>query len=167
MLLKNYSIEGIKAIVEMNVIPSMYLHHLLDPDMRQIYYFWDGVYYRLQTRFINGSCIALLSGKGCILGDYRPLICKVWPFWWKRRADLSSGDFQIEIDGDCTMATYWKMPVEEILREIGYSERTIKQDLLALNRALREHGKMLREASKKRIPPEKILDWIVNSISNF
>ncbi|MEM1997737.1 MAG: hypothetical protein QW236_07765 [Candidatus Bathyarchaeia archaeon] len=101
--MKNYSIEYVKIIVEADVIPAIYLHHLLDPEMKQIYYFWDGAYYRLQTRFVNGSCIALLHGRGCSLGDYRPLICKVWPFWWKSGADPSLGDFPIEINGDCTM----------------------------------------------------------------
>ncbi|MEM2539498.1 MAG: hypothetical protein QXN85_03440 [Candidatus Bathyarchaeia archaeon] len=165
LLLKNYSTEEVKAIVEVGLIPAMYLHHLLDPEMNQIYYFWENAYYRLQTRFINGSCIALLHGKGCRLGDYRPLICRVWPFWWKDGVDLSSGDFPIEINGDCTMAIRWNMPIEEILREFGCSENTIRRELLALSRALKEHGEMLREAARRRIPPNKLLNWIIGEIT--
>ncbi|MEM2027408.1 MAG: hypothetical protein QW341_05160 [Candidatus Bathyarchaeia archaeon] len=165
LLLKNYSTEEVKAIVEVGLIPAMYLHHLLDPEMNQIYYFWENAYYRLQTRFINGSCIALLHGKGCRLGDYRPLICRVWPFWWKDGVDLSSGDFPIEINGDCTMAIRWNMPIEEILREFGCSENTIRRELLALSRALKEHGEMLREAARRRIPPNELLNWIIGEIT--
>jgi len=165
LLLKNYSAEEVKAIVEVGLIPAMYLHHLLDPEMNQIYYFWENAYYRLQTRFINGSCIALLHGKGCRLGDYRPLICRVWPFWWKDGVDLSSGDFPIEINGDCTMAIRWNMPIEEILREFGCSENTIRRELLALSRALKEHGEMLREAARRRIPPNELLNWIIGEIT--
>lgn len=165
LLMKNYSIEDVKIIVEVDVIPAMYLQHLLDPEMKQIYYFWDGAFYRLQTRFVNGSCIALVHSKGCKLGDYRPLICKVWPFWWKDGVDPSSGDFPIEVNGDCTMATRWNMSIEEILREFGYSEHAIKRDLSALNRALREHGEILRKAAGRKVPPKKLLDWIINEIS--
>lgn len=154
--------EDVKIIVEVDVIPAIYLHHLLDPEMNQIYYFWDGAHYRLQTRFINGSCIALLHGRGCRLGDYRPLICRVWPFWWKSGTDPSLGDFSIEINGDCTMATRWNMPMKDILREFGYSESAIKRELLALSRALKEHGEILREAERRKVPPKKLLDWIIS-----
>lgn len=154
----------IEAIVEVNVIPEIYLHHLSDPEMKQIYYFWDGIYYRLQTRFVRGSCIALISGKGCMLGDYRPLICRVWPFWWKSGANLSAKDFPIEINGDCTMATHWNMSIEEILKEFGYSRDAIRKDLLTLNKALKEHSEIMKEANEKEIPPKKLIGWILSNI---
>ncbi|MEM1581286.1 MAG: hypothetical protein QXK89_02075 [Candidatus Bathyarchaeia archaeon] len=72
---------------------AMYLHHIFDPEMKQIYYFRKGLYYRLQTRLVNGTCIALIHSKGCMLGDIRPLICKVWPFWWKSESNLSTSNF--------------------------------------------------------------------------
>lgn len=164
LLLKKYPKDKIKAIVEVDTIPTMYLHHLMDSEMKQIYYFWIGTYYRLQTKFINGSCIALLPGRGCTLGDYRPLICRVWPFWWGSGADLTRNDFPIEVNGDCTMATHWGMSLREILREFGYSESSIRKDLLALSRSIKEHSKILREASKRKVPPEKLLDYILDSI---
>lgn len=164
LILKKHPKDRIRVIVEVNTIPTIYLHHLLDPEMKQIYYFWGGTYYRLQTKFINDSCTALLPGRGCILGNYRPLICKVWPFWWESGTDLSRDDFPIEINGDCTMATHWGMSLKEILREFGCSESSIRKDLLALNRSIKEHGEILREASKRKVPPEKLLDYILDSI---
>jgi len=152
----------VRTIVEVSVIPSMYLHHLSDPEMRVIYYFWGGRYYRLQTRFVNGSCIALIPNRGCTLGDNRPLICRVWPFWWGSEADLSSESFPIEIDGDCTMAVLWNMSPKEILREFGCSERDLRKDLLKLSKALKEHENILKEAKDENVPPKRLLDWIIS-----
>lgn len=164
LLLKNYPVDVVKEIVEVGAIPTTYLYHLQDPEMSQIYYFWDDHYYRLQTKFLGNSCIALLPNKGCMLGDNRPLICKVWPFWWKTGADPSAGNFQIEINGDCTMAIYWGLSIEDILKELGYSENSLRRDLLTLSRALEEHGKILKEAGEKKIPVMKLLDWIISKI---
>jgi len=63
-------------------------------------------------RFVNGSCVILVPGKGCALGENRPLICKVWPFWWRSGSDPSAGDFQFEVDEDCTMITQWNMTID-------------------------------------------------------
>lgn len=164
LLLRDYSVEEVKAIIEVGLIPTMYLHHLSDSEMNQIYYSWGSSYYRLQTKFVNGSCIALMPGEGCRLGDNRPLICRVWPFWWKSSANLSGSDFPIEVNGDCTMVTLWNMPSDEILRELGYSEDTLRRDLLTLSRAIKEHGEILREAAKREIPPNKLLDRILHLV---
>ncbi|MEM0217503.1 MAG: hypothetical protein QXM73_01965 [Candidatus Nezhaarchaeales archaeon] len=153
-----------KAIVEVGLIPTMYLHHLLDPEMNHIYYPWKNAYYRLQTRFLRGSCIALVPSKGCSLGDSRPLICRVWPFWWKSGSNLSENNFSIEINGDCTMVTLRNMSPREILREFGYSENELRKDLLTMSKALKEHGEILKEAAKRRIPPSELLSWILNII---
>jgi Fe-S-cluster containining protein len=154
----------VREVVEVGKIPTIYLHHLFDPEMAQIYYFWNDVYYRLQTRFVNGACVALFPGKGCMLGDGRPLICKVWPFWWRSGLKPSKDDFPLEINGDCTMATLWKMSIEDILKEFGLSESVIRKQLLTLNKALDEHSKMLKEAMKRNIPPKMLLDWILRNI---
>jgi len=164
LLLKNYSTEEVKAIVEVGLIPAMYFHHLLDPEMNQIYYFWENAYYRLQTRFLRGSCVALVPGKGCSLGNSRPLICRVWPFWWKSGSNPSGDNFPIEINGDCMMATLWSMSPREILREFRYSESELRKDLLTMSKALKEHGEILKEAAKRRIPPNELLSWILNTI---
>lgn len=164
LLLRKHSLGKVKEVVEVGEIPTIYLHHLLDPEMAQIYYFWNGVYYRLQTRFVNGACISLFPGKGCTLGDGRPLICKVWPFWWRSGLKPSKDDFPLVINGDCTMATLWNMPIEDILKEFSLSESVIRKQLLTLNKALEEHSKTLKEAMKKNIPPNMLLDWLLKSI---
>ncbi len=148
-------------MVEVDVVPAMYLHHLSDPEMAQIYYYWDGEHYRLQMRFVRASCVALAPGKGCILGEDRPLICKVWPFWWMSGSDPSVGDFQLEVDGDCTMVTQWDMTADEVLRELGLSESVLKRELLALYEALREHGEALARARAMKVPPRMLLNWML------
>ncbi|MEM1581287.1 MAG: hypothetical protein QXK89_02080 [Candidatus Bathyarchaeia archaeon] len=66
------------------------------------------------------------------------------------------------------MATLWNMPANQILMEFVSSEDDIKRDLLTLtlNRAIKEHGKILKEAIRRRIPPQKLLDWILASIKS-
>ncbi|MEM1507236.1 MAG: hypothetical protein QXN40_03090 [Candidatus Bathyarchaeia archaeon] len=54
--------------------------------------------------------------------------------------------------------------MDDILREFGYSESAIKRELLALSGALREHGEILREAARRKVPPKKLRDWIINEI---
>lgn len=39
-------------------------------------------FYKINTRRKpEGSCFFLKEGEGCTLGDYRPEICKIYPFW--------------------------------------------------------------------------------------
>jgi Fe-S-cluster containining protein len=161
-MLRAYSEDEVLEVVEVDVVPAMYLHHLSDPEMAQIYYPWSGRHYRLQTSFVNGSCVALVPGRGCALGESRPLICKVWPFWWRSGSDPSAGDFQLEVDGDCTMVTQWNMTVGEVLRELGLSESAVKGELLALHEALREHGRALAKARAMNIPPRRLLSWVLH-----
>ena len=158
---RTHSEDEVLEIVEVDVVPAMYLHHLSDPEMAQIYYRWGGKHYRLQTKFVNGSCVALVPGKGCALRESRPLICKVWPFWWRSGSNPSTGDFQLEVDGDCTMVTQWNMTVDEVLRELGLSEVLVKRELLALHEALREHCRALARARAMGIPPRQLLSWML------
>jgi Fe-S-cluster containining protein len=160
-MLRAYSEDEVLEVVEVDVVPVMYLHHLSDPEMAQIYYPWGGRHYRLQTRFVNGSCVALVPGRGCALGESRPLICRVWPFWWRSDSDPLTGDLQLEVDGDCTMVTQWNMTVDQVLRELGLSESSVKRELLALYEALREHGTALARARAVNIPPRQLLSWML------
>jgi len=159
-MLRARSEDEVLEVVEIDV-PTMYLHHLSDPEMAQIYYPWNGKHYRLQTRFVNGSCMALVPGKGCVLGESRPLICKVWPFWWRSGSDPLAGDLQLEVDGDCTVVTLWNMTMEEVLRELGLTESAAKRELLALHEALREHRRALARARAANIPPRQLLSWML------
>jgi hypothetical protein len=56
------------------------------------------------------------------------------------------------------------MREDEILKEFDTSKDTVRKLLLTLNRALNEHGEILKEAAKRNIPPEKLLDWILKKI---
>jgi Fe-S-cluster containining protein len=153
-------LEEVRAIVEVAEIPPVYMEHLSDPEMAPIYYPWKGSHYRLQMKFVKGSCIALIPRKGCLLGEERPLICRVWPFWWKEGSKPSmEEDFPLEINGECTMVSPWHFSYQEVLKELGLSEMKIRRELFSLNLALEEHGRILKIAREKGIPPEGLLDW--------
>ncbi|MBS7628162.1 hypothetical protein KEJ36_05105, partial [Candidatus Bathyarchaeota archaeon] len=159
-LWKNSSLDEVKTIIEVAEILPMYKEHLSDPEMAPIYYPWKGSYFRLQTRFVNGSCIALIPGKGCLLGENRPLICKVWPFWWKEGSKPSMDEeFPLEIQSECTMVSSWKFSMEDVLRELGFSESVIRRALFSLKIAIEEHGRILKKAGEENIPPEGLIDW--------
>jgi Fe-S-cluster containining protein len=38
--------------------------------------------YKLNTATrADGHCVFLIDGKGCILGEHRPFVCRIYPFW--------------------------------------------------------------------------------------
>jgi len=149
-------------MLEVSEISPQYFEHLSDPEMIQVYYPWGGSYFRVQTKFLNGSCIALKPGKGCVMQKTRPLMCKVFPFWWVEGADLSTKDFAFEINGECTMVTLWKFPISRVLKELNLSEEQIREELVMMNKALDENHKILDEAKNENVPPTKLLNWLIN-----
>jgi len=60
--------------------------------------------------------------------------------------------------------SYGTLTLREILREFGYSEEVLRKDHLTMSRTLREHGEILKEVAKRRIPPYRLLDWVLNAI---
>jgi len=161
LLLRYYSSREVTEIVEVSEILSKYIEHLSDPEMAQIYYPRNGSYYRMQTKFVGDSCIALKPGKGCVLGNNRPLICRVWPFWWKEGTQPLTEKFPMEIDEECIMAV-WKFPMERVLEELNLSEDQIRKELTSMSRALNEHEKILGEVKKENIPATELLKWFIN-----
>lgn len=151
-------------MVEVAEIPPMYIEQLSDPEMAQIYYAWNGSHHRVQTRFVGDFCAVLKPGKGCILGKNRPLICGVWPFWWKEGMRPSTENFPIEINGECTMVTSWDFPMERVLEELGSSEDMIRGELISMDKALKEHYEILEEAKEENIPATRLLDWFISRV---
>lgn len=42
----------------------------------------EGIRYRANVRTdARGKCFFLMDGKGCTLGDKRPYVCRIYPFW--------------------------------------------------------------------------------------
>lgn len=160
-MLRRLTLESVMKMIEVSEAPPMYWEHLSDPEMAQIYYPWRGKFYRLQMKFINGSCIALKWGEGCILAQSRPLICKVWPFWWAEGGKPTEEKFPIEVNGECTMAILWGFPTERLIKELDTSESQIRLQLKFIYYGLSEHYNILQEALRKNIPPNELLRWII------
>lgn len=160
-------LESAREILECSEIPKAYHDHLEDPEMRMVYYRWDGLWYRIQMKFPTGSCIVLKHGLGCMLGRYRPLICVVWPFWWREGSNPLDEDFEIEVIGECTMAKLWGFTPERIMLELDMDESELKRDLRSMYIALKENEYVFREAYSKGVEPSKLLEWLIaRSISS-
>lgn len=158
----------VKELIECSVIPEAYRDHLEDPEMRMVYYKWGGLWYRIQMRFSNGSCIALRHGLGCMLNRYRPLICIVWPFWWGEGSDPLDDDFDIEVIGECTMAVRWMFTPERIMFELDMGEAELRRYLRSMYIALREHESILREAYSEGVEPSMLLEWLITkAVSSY
>jgi len=142
----------------------MYAEHLSDPEMRQVYYPWDETHYSIQTKFVNDFCIALKQGKGCILKERRPFVCKVFPFWWKEGVTPSTYSFPLEIAGQCTMINLWNFTIDIVFEELDTSEEQIRNELISMNNALIEHHRIMEEAKKESVPPARLLDWLIRRI---
>ncbi|MEM2739403.1 MAG: hypothetical protein QXQ29_01195 [Candidatus Bathyarchaeia archaeon] len=152
----------VRELIECSVIPEAYRDHLEDPDVKMVYYRWGGSWYRIQVKFLGGSCIALKHGLGYILGQYRPLVCVVWPFWWVERSNPLEEDFKIEIVGECTMAKLWRFTPERIMFELDMNEVELSRNLRNMYTALREHRSILEEAYNEGIEPSKLLEWLID-----
>ena len=46
-----------------------------------------GIRHRLKLRK-SGHCVFLEEGKGCSLGEAKPMVCKLFPFWVSKTGDL-------------------------------------------------------------------------------
>jgi len=67
----------------------------------------------------DGKCIFLKNRKGCILGDDRPALCKLFPFWIKRNKIIYYDDF-------CEIVQQ-KIPLREALDIIGETKEKIRE----------------------------------------
>jgi Fe-S-cluster containining protein len=132
--------------------------------MRQVYYPWDDKYYCIQTKFLNDSCIALKQGKGCTLKEKRPLVCRIFPFWWKEGVTPTADNFPLEFAGECTMINLWNFSIDRVFEELDTSEGHIRKELISMNNALMEHHRIIEEAKKENVPATRLLDWLIRRI---
>lgn|GEM_PF-882219 len=160
-IVSHVGLGSAKRILECSEIPEAYRDHLEDPEMRMVYYRWGGSWYRIQMKFLAGSCIVLKHGLGCMLSRYRPLICVVWPFWWREGSNPLDEDFEIEVIGECTMAKLWGFTPERIMLELDMDESGLKRDLRGMYIALKENGYVFREAYDRGVEPSKLLEWLI------
>lgn len=49
----------------------------------------EDIYFKLNMKNKeNSQCMFLVDGQGCILGENRPFICRLYPFWINKRNHL-------------------------------------------------------------------------------
>jgi Fe-S-cluster containining protein len=105
----------------------------------------DGIYFMicLKSQDEKLNCVMLKDNKGCILGDKRPNICKIYPFWIHQ-----DGKINVSANDYCPMIKE-KKTKEEILKIVGESETNIQnyfnkiKDDLIKNKSI--HEKMIKE----------------------
>ena len=91
---------------------------------------WKGSMIKVNNRFYrvsckekkNGNCFFLREGSGCILGENRPLQCRMFPFWVKKNRIIYDGS----ADGFCMLKNK-RLPLKEKIKIIGESEKSLKK----------------------------------------
>lgn len=89
----------------------------------------DGVKYKIHLKEANdededdGRCIFLRDGEGCVLGDNRPSLCKLYPFWVEEDGKLVYDD----LDEHFCPINKNILPIEEALKLLNETEQTIKE----------------------------------------
>ncbi|WXG39567.1 MAG: YkgJ family cysteine cluster protein [Candidatus Freyarchaeum deiterrae] len=54
--------------------------------------------FRFLMRMVDGKCVFLDEDKTCKIYDFRPLICRCFPFWIERKGNL----FEFKASSDCS-----------------------------------------------------------------
>lgn len=102
----------------------------------------DGRLFRLTTRKNErAQCVFLREGQGCVLGERRPRVCRIYPFWVDE-----SGRIIVEPgEEECCRIAEGAVPVERGIRMIDESPASIMEHFLAIKRDCEENGERHRE----------------------
>lgn len=85
----------------------------------------DGKMFRLHIKEKkDGNCFFLKHGEGCILGDNRPLHCKIYPFWVDEETNIVEYDDQDE--KHCHFHRNGT-PLKEGVKLVNETEETVKE----------------------------------------
>lgn len=92
----------------------------------------DGRIYKLNMKKKNdGSCYFLKDGKGCVLNESRPYICKIYPFWMNSSDEIifepGEEDYCFIIRNGAAIDEALKL-IKETKNSIGYYFSKIKGD---------------------------------------
>lgn len=89
----------------------------------------DEKLYKLNAKLQDsGACHFLVEGKGCSLGDDRPSVCKIYPFWINEQDQL-----YIEQCGwNCLICEEHENKVSPILRSVNEIESSIREHFQAI-----------------------------------
>jgi Fe-S-cluster containining protein len=93
--------------------------------------------------------------KGCLIYDNRPLMCKLFPFWFKKNKNK---DFEIIIewgtnskDENCLICKkYFKnKDISFLLSLIGETKESMMKNIIKFNKEIKLHKKLKHELNKK------------------
>ena len=102
----------------------------------------DGRLFRLTTRKNERSqCVFLREGRGCVLGERRPRVCKIYPFWVD-----GQGEIVVEPgEEECCLIAGSAASVERGIRMIDESPESIMEHFMAIRRDCEENKERRRE----------------------
>ena len=113
----------------------------------------DGRYYRAGTQHdADGACVFLKKGVGCTLGDKRPTICKMYPFW---ADDDGSIHYNPEELTFCHMARIGTS-VDAGLAMLSETPATIRAYTKAFDDDARANAAWHRELARSLVPPRLV-----------
>jgi Fe-S-cluster containining protein len=79
----------------------------------------NGKFFKLDTKKNEkGQCVFLVDGKGCVLGNNRPYICKVFPFWHE------NGKISYYSENFCGFERS-KVPLEDAMAALGETKEDV------------------------------------------
>ncbi len=101
----------------------------------------DGRLFRVTTRKNEREqCVFLREGEGCVLGERRPRVCKIYPFWVDDRGAIAVEPGEEE----CCHIAGGAAPVERGIRMIDETPESIMQYYLDIKRDCAENRTLHR-----------------------
>ena len=102
----------------------------------------DGYRIKLKLRE-DGNCVFLEDGKGCTLGENRPLVCKLFPFWPDENGNLSP-----KLGSNCLAKDLADSNKSDILSMLGQKGKELLDATKDLKKNIKEHQKKMRPLLK-------------------
>ena len=114
----------------------------------------DGTKYKIHLKEANGNeddekCIFLHEGEGCVLGDKRPYLCKLYPFW------IEDGELVYD-DPEEHFCPINKniLPIKEALELMKETEETVRENFNNIKKDCIEKQEKLKELTLKLLKEE-------------
>ncbi len=100
----------------------------------------------------NGDCIFLRKEKGCVLGENRPAVCKIYPFWVNEKGEI---DYEDEEEKRYCFLGKRGYSVPRAMEAMGETEESIRSYFELMRKDYvknkRKHTKILLGLLKKNL----------------
>ena len=115
-----------------------------------------GVKYKIHLKEANDEdedderCIFLRDGEGCVLGENRPSLCKLYPFWVEEDGKL------VYDDPDEHFCPINKniLPIKEALELMKETEDSVRENFNKIKKDCTENQEKLKELTLKLLKKE-------------